>query len=168
MHLTQASQPRISGLMLWRSENNCASVLWTMGVVWRPTNCTKCSGVWKQIRMTPQVLMRRDILWKGISFFFFTALDSQRKAPVKAVISPSACMETGLSRVQCAWAVMLWSSQKMAAVRAWACCLKASYRLLKLRLWSYPSPRSTNRPISFCSEENTDLSTQDSNVFLFD
>lgn len=109
-----------------------------------------------------------ETLCEEESLIFFTALDSQRKAPVKAVISPSAYTEMGLSRVPCVLAAMLWSSQKMVAVRAWACCLKASYRALKLRLWSYPSPRSTNRLISFCSVEIRVFQLKTWTFFLFD
>lgn len=55
---------------------------------------------------------------EGESFFLFSVLGSQRKALVKAAISPSACTEMDLSRARCVWAATLWSSPRTAAVRA--------------------------------------------------
>ncbi len=167
MHLTQESQPRTSGLMLWRSENSCASVLWTTGAVWRPTNCTKCSGVWKQTRMMPEVLLRRDIVWRGISHFLYS-FGFTEKGSSKSSHQPIGVYGNGFKSGSMRLGRDALIFTKNGGCQSVGMLSQSFLQGIKAQAVIVPIAPFNQQTNILLFSRNTGLSTQDLNIFLFD
>ncbi|KAM3612102.1 uncharacterized protein V6R79_002612 [Siganus canaliculatus] len=63
-------------------------------------------------------------------------------------------MATVSSLAPCAWAVTRSSSQRTAAARLWACCLRPTWKISRPRQSLFPSCLSTSKQISFTSRQD--------------
>ncbi len=165
MHLTQESQPRTSGLMLWQSENSCVSVLWTTGAVWHPTDCTKCSGAWKQTRRMPQVLLRRDILWTGISHFLYS-FGFTEKGSSKSSHQPIGVYGNGFKSGSMRLGRDALIFTKNGGCQSVGMLSQSFLQAIKAQAVIVPIAPFNQQTNILLFSTNTGLSTQDFNIFL--